>query len=93
MSKEIKCFLGKDNPSAICVNKADYIRLRNKIKETKIKSRNEALQEMEKKIKSIRLSDFEDSLPQRLLLKDIEALKKEKQEGKRRRKKTIRWRW
>ena len=43
---------------------------------------NEALQEMEKKIKSIRLSDFEDSLPQSLLLKDIEALKKEKQEGK-----------
>ena len=43
---------------------------------------NEALQEMKKKIKSIRLSDFEDSLPQSLLLKDIEALKKEKQEGK-----------
>ena len=43
---------------------------------------NEALQEMKKKIKCIRLSDFEDSLPQSLLLKDIEALKKENQEGK-----------
>ena len=37
---------------------------------------NEALQEMGKKIRSIRLSDFEDSLPQSLLLKDIEALRK-----------------
>ena len=54
MSKEIKCFLGKNNPSAICVNKADYIRLRNKIKETKIKSRNEALQEIKKLIQVIK---------------------------------------
>ena len=51
-------------------------------KKTHLRGWNEALQEMKKKIKSIRLSDFEDSLPQSLLLKDIEALKKEKQEGK-----------
>ena len=51
MSKEIKCFLGKNNPSAICVNKADYIRLRNKIKETKIKSHNEALRKLKTLIK------------------------------------------
>ena len=89
MSKEIKCFLGKDNPSAICVNKADYIRLRNKIKETKIRSRNEALQEAieisREKVYCIKIENIECGvIDVKRLNERLEALmmKKEKQEGK-----------
>ena len=75
MSKEIRCFLGKDNPSAICVNKADYIRLRNKIKETKIKSRNEALQEAITKISFIKNWSYDCPLRKKTL-EILEALRK-----------------